>query len=170
MPDSKRFGWFTRQILNGLGFLICIMGLGVAYYAQFVLDLEPCPLCIVQRLILAVVGLVFLLAAIHDPRGWGAKIYSVLLGLTAAIGAGIAARHVWIQHLPPDQAPGCGPGLAYMLETFPLSETIQAVLTGSGECAEVAWRFIGLSIPEWTLLLFLVLGIVGVLGNWRLQK
>lgn len=94
-------------------------------------------------------------------------MYGVLIGLVAAIGAGIAGRHVWLQHLPPEQAPRCGPGLDYLLETLPLSETIREVLTGSGECAKVDWSLLGLSIPEWTLPLFLGLGVLGVFANWR---
>lgn len=160
----------SRRILNGLGVVICAGGLGFAYYAQFYLGLAPCPLCIFQRLALFAVGLIFLAAALHHPSTWGAKVYGVLLGLTAAIGAGIAARHVWLQHLPPEEAPRCGPGLDYMLETLSLNETLREVLTGSGECAEVDWTLLGLSIPEWTLGLFILLGVFGLWGNWRLRR
>lgn len=158
-----------RRLLNGLGFLTCIGGLGIAYYAQFYLGLEPCPLCIFQRLALLAVGMMFLLAATHNPRHWGAKVYGVLVGLTAAIGAGIAARQLWLQHLPPEATPRCGPGLDYLLQALPLTEVVREVLTGSGECAKVELLF-GLSIPVWTLLLFLGVGIVGAVGNWRLRR
>lgn len=166
----NRFEWLSRRLVNGWGLLICAGGLGFAYYAQYSLGLEPCPLCIFQRLALLAVGLVFLAATVHDPRGWGARVYGGLIGLIAVLGAGIAARHVWVQHLPPAEAPRCGPGLDYLLQAFPLSETIHEVLTGSGECAKVDWTLLGLSIPEWTLLLFLGLGVIGVLGNWRLRR
>jgi disulfide bond formation protein DsbB len=154
-------------MLNALGALICAGGLGFSYYAQHYREFEPCPLCIFQRLALLAVGLAFLTAAVHNPREWGSKIYGTLLGLAAGVGASIATRHVWLQHLPPEEAPRCGPGLEYMLQTFPLSETLREVLTGSGECAKVDWALLGFSMPEWTLLLFLGLGVVGVLGNWR---
>lgn len=175
MPDSRIIagadpGWFRRdfrRLLNSGCVLICLVGLGFAYYAQFYLGLEPCPLCIFQRLALSGLGLVFLLAAVHNPRDWGAKGYGVLIGLSAAVGGGIAARHVWLQHLPPEETPRCGPGLDYMLQTMPLNETLREVLTGSGECATVDWTLLGLSMPHWTLLLFLGLGVVGVMGNWR---
>ncbi len=167
---AARLGLLSRRMLNGLCALICASGLSFSYYAQHYLGFEPCPLCIFQRLALLAVGLVFLVATLHGPRGWGAKWYGVLAGLAAGIGVGIAARHVWLQHLPPDEAPRCGPGLDYMLQTFPLSETLREVLTGSGECAEIDWTFLGFSMPEWTLMLFLCLGVVGVLGNWRLQR
>ncbi|MDG4594614.1 MAG: disulfide bond formation protein B [Candidatus Contendobacter sp.] len=165
MPE--RFGPPYRRLLNALFFLTCAGGLGFAYYAQFYLGLEPCPLCIFQRLALFALGVVFLLAALHHPRDWGARVYGVLIGLVAATGAGIAGRHVWLQHLPPEQAPRCGPGLDYLLETLPLSETVREVLSGSGECAKVDWTLLGLSIPEWTLPLFLGLGVLGVFANWR---
>ncbi|HRD67353.1 MAG TPA: disulfide bond formation protein B [Candidatus Competibacter sp.] len=159
------FGWLSRRALNALGFLTCAGGLGYAYYAQFVQGFEPCPLCIFQRLALAALGLVFLAATVHDPRGWGAKAYGVLIDLTAMVGAGIAARHVWLQHLPPEEAPRCGPGLDYMLQAFPLGETLREVLTGSGECAKVDWNLLGLSMPTWNLLLFIGLGTIGLLAN-----
>lgn len=167
--EPKRFGAPYRRWLNILGFLICCGGSGVAYYAQFYLGLEPCPLCIFQRLALLAVGMVFLLAVLHNPRGWGARAYSIWVGLTASMGAGIAARQLWLQHLPPEETPRCGPGLDYMLEAFPLTETIREVLTGSGECAKVD-LLLGLSVPVWTLLLFIGVGMVGVIGNWKLHR
>lgn len=156
-----------RRLLNSLCFLVCTGSLGFAYYAQFYLGLEPCPLCILQRLTLLVLGVVFLLATVHHPADWGARVYGVLIGSVAGVGAAIAARHVWLQHLPPEETPRCGPGLDYLLETLPLNELVREVLTGSGECAKVDWTLLGLSMPEWTLLLFLGLGVLGVLGNWR---
>lgn len=104
------------------------------------------------------------------PPGLGAKAYGALIDLLATVGALIAARHVWLQHLPPEEAPRCGPGLDYMLQTMPLNETLREILIGSGECAEVDWTLLGFSIPEWTLLLFIGLGVVGVVSNWRLRR
>lgn len=169
MATVSGFSWFSRRGVNALCFLIGACGLGYAYYAQFGQGFEPCPLCIFQRLALLVVAVLFLVAALHHPRGWGTKLYGVVIGLAASVGAGIAARHVWLQHLPPEEAPRCGPGLEYMLQTLPLSETIRTVLTGSGECAKVDWTLLGFSMPEWTLLLFVGLGVAGILGNWRLR-
>ncbi len=176
MQDSQTIGsvvsahWLSRRLLNGLGALVCALGLIFAYYAQFYLELAPCPLCIFQRLALFALGLAFLAATLHHPQDWGAKAYGVLIDLLATVGALIAARHVWLQHLPPEEAPRCGPGLDYMLQTMPLNETLREVLTGSGECAEVSWTLLGFSIPEWTLVLFIGLGLVGVVGNWRLRR
>jgi disulfide bond formation protein DsbB len=166
---AERFGVSYLRLLNVMGVLICVGGLGFAYYAQFYLGMEPCPLCIFQRLALLAVGLVFLLAAFHNPHGWGAKVYGVLVGVTASVGASIAARQVWLQRLPPDEVPRCGPGLDYMLQNFPLTEAIREVLTGSGECAKVD-LVLGLSVPIWTLLLFIGVGVMGAVGNWWLRR
>lgn len=143
-------------------FLACASAMGFAFYLEYRRGLEPCPLCLAQRLFFIAVGLIALLAWVHGPRRIGQRIYSVLIGLFAAGGAAVAARHVWLQHLPPDQAPSCGPGLSYMLAHFPFMTTVQRVLGGSGECAQINWVFLGLSIPEWSLIAFLVLLAVSV--------
>jgi len=136
--------------------------LGIAGYFQFVDHLEPCPLCILQRVFTLFVGIILLLAVVHNAKGWGAKVYGSLAGLFALLGAGISMRHVWLQNLPEDQVPSCGPGLNFMLENFPLSDAINMVLRGSGECAEIAWSLMGLSIPAWTLLAFIALAFLSI--------
>ncbi len=136
------------------GFLISAGLIAAALYFQYVLKLEPCPLCIFQRLFVIAVGLVLLAGALHNPKAGGRRFYGLLTALLAAGGALVAARHVWLQHLPADQVPACGPGLEYMLQAFPLTKTFALVLRGSGECAKVDWTFLGLSIPAWTLLFF----------------
>src|SRR5690606_20283417 len=146
-------------------FLLCAGLLAYAYYTQFHLGLQPCPLCIFQRVAVIALGAVFLLAALQGPRGWGRRVYAGLLALVALAGAGVAGRHVWIQHLPADQVPACGPGLDYMLEVFPLGETLRMVFTGSGECAAVNWSFLGLSMPAWVLIWCVALGGLGVWNN-----
>jgi disulfide bond formation protein DsbB len=123
-------------------------------YFQHYLHLEPCPLCIFQRVVVMALAGVLLVAAIHNPAGFGVRIYGLLVTGVAAIGAAISARHVWLQNLPRDQVPECGPGLDYILDVFPLNEALRMVLHGSGECAEVLWHFLGLSIPGWTLVAF----------------
>jgi disulfide bond formation protein DsbB len=121
---------------------------------QHGLGLEPCPLCIVQRVAVIGIGVVLLVAALHNPAGWGRRVYAGVAALVALVGLATAGRNVWLQHLPPDRVPDCGPGLDYMLEAFPLSRTLEMVFKGSGECAEVQWTFLGFSIPEWMLLVF----------------
>ncbi|MFO1399990.1 MAG: disulfide bond formation protein B [Steroidobacteraceae bacterium] len=138
-----------RRAANALGALVCLGLLGFAWYAQGVLALDPCPLCIFQRIGIAATGVLFLLATLHHPRGWRARAWGVLIVLAALATLAVAARHVWIQHQPPGSVPSCGATLDYMLEVFPLAHVIRKVLTGSGECAAVTWRFLGLSMPAW---------------------
>jgi protein dithiol:quinone oxidoreductase len=156
-----------RRVVYILGFLICAGLIGFALYLQYVLGEDPCPLCVFQRIALAVLGIIFLIAAVHNPHRWGVGVYSLALLVSAGVGGAIAGRHVWLQHLPPDQVPECGPGLNYILDTFPLSKALRMVLQGSGECAEVGWKFLNLSIPEWTLIFFILLGVLGFLQRWN---
>jgi disulfide bond formation protein DsbB len=145
----------------------CIGLLGYGYYLQFYQDLEPCPLCIFQRIAYIAVIIFATIGLIHGPKGIGLRIYSSLVALSALIGAGIAGRQVWLQHLPADQVPACGPDLGFMLDAFPLTETIQMVFTGSGECAEVDWTFLTLSIAEWSLICFSLIVITSIVHAIR---
>ncbi len=153
---------FPSRTVFVLGFLFCLSMLLVAGYFQFIEHLEPCPLCILQRIAILVIGLVFLLAAIHGPKTIGTRIYGSLIALFSLVGGSISAWHVRLQNLPEDQVPSCGPGLNFMLDNFPLTEAISMVLRGSGECAEVLWTFMGLSIPAWTLAAFVTLFLIGI--------
>ena len=148
------------------GTAICAGLLGFGLYLQYAGGQDPCPLCILQRITFIALGLVFLVAAVHGPGKIGAIVYAVFGGLLAATGAGIAARHVWLQNLPADQVPACGPGLAYMIERFPLMRMLEKVLAGSGECAEAGWKFLGLSIAGWSLVWFVLLGGLIVWLAW----
>ena len=141
-----------------LGFLVCAGVLGYALYAQFHLGLEPCPLCIFQRLAFGALGLVFLIGGLHAPKGqWSRRLYVALGMIAAAVGLGVAGRHVWLTHLPADQVPACGPPLSFMMESSPLADVIKQVLTGSGQCAKIDWTFLGLSMPAWSLASFIAL-------------
>lgn len=158
-----------KRILNWGGFAACACMMIYALYAQYFLELAPCPLCVFQRLALMVMGVVFLAAALHNPGRGGSIVYSILLLLGAAGGAGVAGRHVWLQNLPPDKVPACGPGLDFMLDAFPLAEVLEMVLSGSGECAEVNWSLLGLSMPAWLLIGFCGLAVYGLFANLRRQ-
>lgn len=153
-----------------LGFISCISMLGIAGYFQFVEELEPCPLCISQRIALLLVAIVMICAVLHNPRKFGIRFYALTSTFAALIGAGVSARHVWLQHLPPDEVPECGPGLEYIFENFPLAETLKLMLNGTGECAEVLWTFMGLSIPGWTLVAFLALATLSLLQFWNIKN
>jgi disulfide bond formation protein DsbB len=154
-----------RRTLNFAGFAICVGLMAYALYAQHQLMLEPCPLCVLQRLAVISLGIVFLLAAIHNPSGAGRYGYVLLLLGATTLGAIVAGRHVWLQEMPEDQVPACGPGLDYMWENFPLADVIDMVFKGSGECADVDWSFLGLSMPAWVLIAVLGLGIFGTWNN-----
>ncbi len=159
-----------RRGLNLLGFAVCVALLGYAWYAQTVLLLDPCPLCIFQRVGIAAIGVLFGLAALHDPRRWGARVYGALLLVAALATVGVAARHLWIQHLPEGSVPACGATLSYMLDVFPVTDVIRKVLTGSGECARVTWSWLGLSMPGWVLLAAVGLGALGAYGNFPSRR
>jgi len=146
-----------RRIGYLLGFFVCAGLMGYALYLQYVMDLEPCPLCILQRVAAIAMGLVFLIAAFHNPGRTGAGVYALLQSVIGGAGAAIAARQVWLQSLPKDQVPACGMGLDYMLETLPFTDVLQKVLEGSGECAEKGWEFLHLSIAGWTLVFFVAM-------------
>lgn len=148
--------------LNFLAFAACVLAMAVALGLQHWMGLQPCPLCIFQRVAVIVAGLIFLLAALHGPRGWGRRVYGVLSALAAAAGAGLAIRHLWLQSLPPGEVPSCGPGLNYMLDVFPFQRVVVEVLKGSGECAQVHGHFLGLTMPGWTLILFAGLLLVAL--------
>jgi disulfide bond formation protein DsbB len=146
-----------------MGALVIGFLFGGALYLQYVLHQEPCPLCMIQRFIYIALLVLFALATLHNPKPLGAKIYAALIGLTALSGVGVAARHIWIQHLPKDEIPACGPGLDYMLENFPMSDVLKELMHGSGECAAKGWTFLTLGIPEWSLLGYVLLGAWAVL-------
>jgi len=164
MPSTSRL---PARLAYLAGALFCAALIAFALYLQYVQGEDPCPLCIFQRIAVIATGAVFLVAALHGPGHIMARVYAALVLLTAGTGAAIAARHIWIQHLPPDQVPSCGPGLSYLMDVFPLATVVKQVLSGSGECAHVGWTFLGWSIPEWTLLCFIALGAWGVIAAVR---
>lgn len=155
------------RLLNVLALLACLFAMAGALYLQHVDGLEPCPLCIFQRVGVIAAALVLLVAAVHGPKRVGVRIYGLLTGLAAIGGGAVSIRHIWLQNLPPDQVPACGPGLEYMLDVFPLQNVVQQVLAGSGECAELDWSFLGLSLPAWSLVVFSGLLAVALIQLFR---
>ena len=136
------------------GFAACAFGLGFALYLQYVENLEPCPLCILQRVAMLFAGIGFLIAGLWNPQGFKRLIAAIPPILGSAIGFGIAARHVWLQGLPPDQVPACGPPLDYLLNIMPLTDAIAFLLRGEGSCAVIDASFLGMTIPGWVMLTF----------------
>ncbi len=158
----------SKKMKYFIGFLFCCALMAYALYAQYVLNLEPCPLCIFQRLAVIAMGIIFLLCSIIDPKSKISKLLaSFSFTAAASIGIAVASRHVWLQNLPSDQVPGCGPGLDFMLSTFPLAEVLEMVFSGSGECANVDWSFLSLSMPSWVIISFFVMLIYAIWTNYR---
>ena len=146
-----------RRLAYLLGAIVCAGLMGWALWLQYGLELEPCPLCVFQRIAVIATGIIFLIAAIHNPGRTGAAVYAGLTVIASGIGAALATWHVWIQAQPKGAVAACGMGLNYMLETLPLTEVISKVLKGSGECAEQGWLFMGLAIPSWTFVFFIAM-------------
>ena len=157
-----------RRAFNVAAVLVCAALLAYAYYTQFQLGLEPCPLCIFQRVAVAALGVSFAIAAVvpSSARGTG-RVAAILIGVVALAGAGVAARHLYIQSMPEGSVPACGATLGYLMDVFSVTEVLRKVLTGSGECAKVTWTFSGLSMPGWVMIWLLLLGSAGTLANWR---
>ncbi|MBQ74695.1 MAG: disulfide bond formation protein B [Gammaproteobacteria bacterium] len=152
----------SSRFIFGMVFFGCCFLMAVALFMEHIMHLEPCPLCILQRIMVITTAITAVIAAIHHPRELGIKIYGGLIIASAATGGGVSIRQLWLQSLPDDEVPACGASLDYMLEVFPLDEVLSIVLTGDGSCAEVLWTFLGISIPGWTLVGFIGLITIGI--------
>ena len=170
MSLDSRAGVTSRRNLNLLGFLWCAFLVAYALYAQYVQLQEPCPLCILQRVAVIAVGVIFLVAVIHNPADRAARVYAVLIAVSALAGIGVAARHLWILSQPAGSVAECGASLDYMMDVLPLHEVLAKVLTGSGECAKVTWEFIGISMPGWVLIHLVALAALGIAANWVVRR
>ncbi len=162
--------WLTRRTGNLIGTVTCGALLAYALFVQHGLGLEPCPLCILQRVAVIAAGACFLAAFVHDPDDRGARVYGVLVDLAAVAGILVAARHMWIMVQPPGAVAECGASLDYMLDVLPLHEVLARVLAGSGECAKLDWQFLGLNMPTWVLISLLGVGTWGIVVNWIGKK
>lgn len=162
----------ARRRLVDVGVVVFCLGLlGYALFLQYFRGLDPCPLCLFQRI--AIIGLTiayFLAALVAD--GWRLLrvVVSLLIGLVAIAGSGVAIRHLYIQSLPPGSVPSCGATLDYMWEVFPVLDVLRKVLSGSGECAQIDWTFLGLAMPAWVLIWLVILGTLGVVVNWPARR
>lgn len=158
----------SYRLLNALGVLGAVVAMSFAYfYLQQHLGLEACPLCLVDRGIVITIGSFFLLGLLHNPGVTGQRIYSGFAFLFSALGIVVCWRHLWLQNLPKDQVPECSPGLEYMLETFPIGETIRTIFNSAGECAEIQWSLMGLSIPAQTMLVFIGFSLLSLIQILR---
>ena len=159
IPSTRNLNWII-----GFG---CMFLIGVALYMEHMMHLEPCPLCIFQRVAVITAGLIAIVAALHNPQRVGIKVYSLMVVMASTVGGALAIRQLHLQSLPEDQVPSCGPGLDYLLDVFPMQDVIQTVLVGDGSCAEVAWSLLGISIPGWALVGFIGLVTLGLFQAFR---
>ena len=153
-----------------IGLMVCLFLLSAAFFFQFVLGLEPCPLCVLTRLVVIALAGTYLIAILHNPNKFTQKLYSGVTILLAIAGLATSARHVWIQHLPPEKVPACGPSFDYLVQTLPFTEAMEIILNGSGECAKVDWSFLGGSIPTWMLVVFSGLIFLNLLAMFKNNK
>jgi disulfide bond formation protein DsbB len=151
----------NNQTLSLIMAAACALLIAVAvFYFQNSLGLEPCYLCITQRVFVIAVGVIFLLAGLHNPARAGQRIYAGLAALTAIGGGFFSIKQLWLQSLPEDKVPACGPPVDYLFDAFSPSEALSMLLRGDGNCAEVQWQLFGLSMPAWVLICFV--GLAGV--------
>lgn len=156
-----------RQRWCRIGAVGCMAMLAGAFWLQFKQNLEPCPLCIFQRLVFFALLVWWGVGSIHPTLRRGDVLYYSGSALLALLGGGLATRHIWLQHLPAAEVPACGPGLDFMLEALPLWDIVRQVLRGSGECAKVEWTLVGLSIPQITLVIFCAIFVISGVLAWR---
>ncbi len=162
---------FSYRAFNVYGFLLCVFAMLFAVlYLERTLYLDPCPLCVMDRAVIIGIAVLFFIALIFNPKSTMKIILGILTSILCVIGIGFASRHIWLQNLPKDQVPECGPDIYYMLDTLPLFDVLGKVLTGSGSCADISWTFMGLTIPEQTLILFLGLLVLALIQTFRTNK
>jgi protein dithiol:quinone oxidoreductase len=166
--DFRQPWLLQARTLNLAGLLWSAGLMAYALFVQYVLHEEPCPLCILQRVAVIATGTIFLFAWLHNPAGAPMRrVYGTLIVLAALAGVGVAARHIYVINAPAGAVAECGASLEYMMDVLPLHEVLGKVLSGSGECAKVTWRFLGFSMPFWVLVNLLGLAAIGVFANWR---
>lgn len=161
------------KMLSLSGLFTCIALLAGAYYFQFALDMEPCPLCIMQRVATLMVAIGCLAAFILSSRPIGVFVASIWTLIASLFGLYLAQHHNWLQGLPADQVPSCGPSLEYMIDAFPIMDIITVLLRGNGNCADVSWSFIGLSMPGWLMVFFIgfaMASVFGIFSAWKARK
>jgi len=166
MPSSKQL---LLLIWSGTILLIAI-----ALYMQYFMELIPCALCMTQRVFIIAVGVIALIAWLHASisslGNAGLRVYNLLGMLMAIIGGAFSLRHLWLQSLPEDLAPACGPSLSYLLDTVPFFEALTVLLKGDGNCAEISWSLLGVTIPGWTLVAFIGLFLINAFVFYRPER
>jgi disulfide bond formation protein DsbB len=155
------------KLLFLLIFIGCATLLSTAIFIAPFKDMNPCPMCMMQRAVFVVLGALAIIAVLHNPTVLGQRIYAIFLALISIGGASVAIRQLWLQSLPEDQVPACGPGIEYMIDVFPLLEVIEMSLRGTGDCAKIQWTLFNLSIPAWSLVAFISITIMSLFILFR---
>lgn len=161
--------WLTPSIFHALIAFTSFALLGIAFYMEYEMGLEPCPLCMLQRIMFFIVGVIALISYLHKSKT-AIKHYALAITIFSILGAALSIRHLYLQNIPEDQLPACLPGLSYMVEVFPWQEIMSAMIMGTGECGDVVWQFLGLSIPGWTLVAFAGIAIINFVIFCRFRK
>lgn len=158
--------------VNLVAFLVCCALIAFALYLEVNLQLKPCPLCITQRVIVMVLGLLFLFGALlnFQYKSYGRRIFHIIIAIVSLLGVVVAGRHIWLEMLPPGQVPTCGAGITYLLQMLPLTQALKLLFMGSGECGKVTWRFLGLSISMWTCLCFIGFTLLSLWQGFRRES
>jgi disulfide bond formation protein DsbB len=157
--------------LYTLGALTCLFLIVFAYYFEYALELEPCPLCIMQRVAVFMVGLGCIIGALTSNIRFRTHIVIAIWIFSSSIfGIWLADHHRWLQGLPADLVPSCGPSLDYMIKSFPLSDIIRLLLRGNGSCAKVSWSFLSLSMPVWVEIFFILFSLASLIGLYQIIR
>ncbi|MBD5771080.1 disulfide bond formation protein B [Marinomonas colpomeniae] len=162
-------GFLSARRFHGLVAFVAFALLAVAFYMEYQMALEPCPLCMLQRIVFLCVGLVSLASALTGSQT-ARRFFSWVVVVLSLIGAALAIRHLYLQQLPEDQLPACLPGLSYMFDVFPWQEIMQAMIMGTGECGDVVWTFLSISIPGWTLVAFAGMALINIIIALKTKK
>jgi disulfide bond formation protein DsbB len=160
----------SPRALYAIVFIACFGLLATGYFMQYVMNLEPCPLCMVQRFFFYGVGIVALIGLLHGSIGIMNKLYSGLMALLAIGGSVVASRQLWLQSLPPNQVPSCGADFDFLVHNFPIAKAIESLWQGSPSCAEVTWTFLGLSIAGWAFIWFVSFALLALIQMFRSVK
>jgi disulfide bond formation protein DsbB len=159
-----------RRSVNLGGFLACAGLMCAAFFFEYGMKLQPCNMCMLQRIAISELGVVFLVAALHDPDRLGARVYAVLIAVAAAIAVALSSRHVWMQMQPPGSLPSCGADFWTMVDMLPFHKVVLRIVNGGGECQAILWSLFGLSMPAWLILAASALGLGGLVGNFTLGR
>lgn len=160
---------YSSRLNYFYGLLVIIVILGFSVHLQIKHGINPCPLCILQRITMGVLGVIFFMGMTLDLKKVGRVVVALLSLTLSAIGMALSGRQVWLQHLPASQNTDCGASLQYMLKVLPLDQVFLKIFSGSAECSQIDWQFFGLSMAGWALICFIAFALFS-LGQVFVKK